>query len=150
MLNGGSAKARSTQPSGPSFRILIESPWMIWLASGIPAASYSLGRMAQIVPARRVIRRPRADRIAFKPLSNARLRPFISAPLCRRRNGVCGPRSYKRPVLTPSMNGPLLRLLAANANRAREALRVLEDYARFVRDDDEMSKRLKELRHEVA
>ena len=33
------------------------------------------------------------------------------------------------------MNGPLLRLLDANANRAREALRVLEDYTRFVLND---------------
>src|SRR5436190_2119069 len=37
------------------------------------------------------------------------------------------------------MNGPLLRLLDANANRAREALRVLEDYARFVLDDPSIS-----------
>ena len=34
------------------------------------------------------------------------------------------------------VNGPLLRLLDANANRAREALRVTEDYARFVLNDD--------------
>ena len=31
MLNGGSAKTRSTQPSGPSLSILIESPCMISL-----------------------------------------------------------------------------------------------------------------------
>lgn len=48
------------------------------------------------------------------------------------------------------MNGPLLRLLDANANRAREALRVLEDYARFVIDDAAMSMALKELRHDLA
>ena len=39
----------------------------------------------------------------------------------------------------PSLTGPLLRLLDANANRAREALRVLEDYARFVLDDADLS-----------
>jgi thiamine-phosphate pyrophosphorylase len=48
------------------------------------------------------------------------------------------------------MNGPLLRMLDANANRAREGLRVVEDYARFVLDDDELSKQLKELRHELT
>jgi thiamine-phosphate pyrophosphorylase len=48
------------------------------------------------------------------------------------------------------MNGPLLRLLDANANRAREALRVLEDYSRFVLNDKEMSAELKDLRHALT
>src|SRR5579884_3291094 len=47
------------------------------------------------------------------------------------------------------MNGPVLRLLDANANRAREALRVLEDYARFVRDDRQLAAALKAIRHEL-
>jgi thiamine-phosphate pyrophosphorylase len=40
----------------------------------------------------------------------------------------------------------VLRILDANANRAREALRVLEDAARFLLDDDELAGRLKTLR----
>jgi len=48
------------------------------------------------------------------------------------------------------MNGALLRLLDANANRAREALRVLEDYARFVLDDGGLSRDLKSVRHDLA
>lgn len=44
----------------------------------------------------------------------------------------------------------LLRLIDANANRAREALRVLEDYARFVLDDDGLCAGLKKLRHTIA
>ena len=48
------------------------------------------------------------------------------------------------------MNGPLLRLLDANANRAREALRVMEDYARFVLDDDALCGELKHVRHELT
>lgn len=48
------------------------------------------------------------------------------------------------------MNGPLLRMLDANANRAREALRVIEDYARFVLDDAASCGELKHLRHELA
>ena len=48
------------------------------------------------------------------------------------------------------MNGPLLRLLDANANRAREALRVLEDYARFVLNRDGLCGELKHVRHALA
>jgi thiamine-phosphate pyrophosphorylase len=48
------------------------------------------------------------------------------------------------------VNGPLLRLLDANANRAREALRVLEDYARFVLNDDSLCRELKHVRHGLA
>ncbi len=43
-----------------------------------------------------------------------------------------------------------LRILDANANRAREALRVLEDYARFALNHDPWSARLKEIRHALA
>ncbi len=49
-----------------------------------------------------------------------------------------------------AINIKLLRLLDANANRAREALRVLEDYCRFVLDDGQLSLRLKQLRHDLT
>ena len=42
------------------------------------------------------------------------------------------------------------RILDANANRAREALRVLEDYCRFVLDDAFLSGEFKRLRHDFA
>lgn len=48
------------------------------------------------------------------------------------------------------MNAPVLRILDANANRAREALRVIEDYARFALDDDALCGSLKSLRHDFA
>src|SRR5947209_2623925 len=48
------------------------------------------------------------------------------------------------------LTGPLLRLLDANANRAREALRVLEDYVRFILDDAVLQADLKSLRHEFT
>jgi thiamine-phosphate pyrophosphorylase len=48
------------------------------------------------------------------------------------------------------MNPGTLRILDANFNRAREALRVVEDYARFVLDDDGLSAELKGLRHDLA
>jgi thiamine-phosphate pyrophosphorylase len=42
------------------------------------------------------------------------------------------------------------RIIDASANRAREALRVLEDYARFVLNDGFLSGELKRLRHSLA
>jgi thiamine-phosphate pyrophosphorylase len=48
------------------------------------------------------------------------------------------------------MNADVLRLLDANANRAREAMRVVEDYARFVLDDDGLCGELKRLRHDLS
>ena len=48
------------------------------------------------------------------------------------------------------MNASVLRILDANANRAREALRVIEDYARFSLNDPELSGALKTLRHEIT
>jgi thiamine-phosphate pyrophosphorylase len=45
--------------------------------------------------------------------------------------------------------GPVLRILDANANRAREALRTMEDYARFILNHDGLSAALKALRHEL-
>jgi thiamine-phosphate pyrophosphorylase len=42
------------------------------------------------------------------------------------------------------------RLMDASANRAREALRVVEDYCRFVLDDRFLSGELKRLRHDLT
>jgi thiamine-phosphate pyrophosphorylase len=42
------------------------------------------------------------------------------------------------------------RILDACANRAREGLRVVEDYCRFVLDDAFLSRALKELRHDLT
>ncbi len=44
----------------------------------------------------------------------------------------------------------ILRILDANANRAREGLRVVEDYCRFVLDDAELSGAIKRMRHDVT
>lgn len=42
------------------------------------------------------------------------------------------------------------RVVDANANRAREALRVLDDYCRFVLDDAILTEEVKTLRHQLA
>ena len=46
--------------------------------------------------------------------------------------------------------GAVLRIIDANANRAREALRVMEDYARFVLNAQAVSADLKQLRHDLT
>lgn len=48
------------------------------------------------------------------------------------------------------MDQATLRLLDANLNRSREALRVMEDYARFVLDDAALSRLAKQMRHDLA
>jgi thiamine-phosphate pyrophosphorylase len=68
----------------------------------------------------------------------------------RRQAGDEASVTYNRPLKTPYMNPQILRILDANANRAREALRVIEDYARFVLNDDQISGTLKQLRHDFA
>lgn len=59
------------------------------------------------------------------------------------------PAEPARPLGAPPADTAILRLLDANANRAREALRVLEDYARFVLDSAELCGGLKAIRHEL-
>jgi thiamine-phosphate pyrophosphorylase len=44
----------------------------------------------------------------------------------------------------------LLRIVDANANRTREALRVVEDILRFWLEDGNLSRRLKRERHEIS
>jgi thiamine-phosphate pyrophosphorylase len=53
-------------------------------------------------------------------------------------------------LLEPTEQIDTARILDANANRAREALRTLEDYCRFVLDDATLSGELKRLRHDLA
>ena len=48
------------------------------------------------------------------------------------------------------MNKAALRIIDANFNRAREALRVIEEFARFVCDDAPNSQIAKQLRHDLC
>jgi thiamine-phosphate pyrophosphorylase len=48
----------------------------------------------------------------------------------------------------PDIN--VFRLLDANTNRAREALRVMEDYSRFILNDGPTSAALKQIRHDLT
>ncbi|MDP6555582.1 MAG: thiamine phosphate synthase [Pirellulaceae bacterium] len=44
---------------------------------------------------------------------------------------------------------PLLRIIDANANRATEGMRVIEEYARFALDDAHLTRLQKQLRHDL-
>jgi thiamine-phosphate pyrophosphorylase len=56
----------------------------------------------------------------------------------------------EQPAPPAPSDNAALRVLDANADRAREALRVLEDYCRFVLNDAILSGALKQLRHDLA
>ena len=47
-------------------------------------------------------------------------------------------------------NTDIYRIVDANANRAREGLRVVEEYLRLAKDSADFSARLKDLRHRVT
>jgi thiamine-phosphate pyrophosphorylase len=54
------------------------------------------------------------------------------------------------PSASQSPPANLFRILDAAANRAREALRVIEDYVRFVLDDRHLTEVCKQLRHDLT
>src|SRR3954447_14256671 len=80
--------------------------------------------------------------------------PDASAPGPSGRAGGrvsgCSCKPYNRRSAGKCMNRDVLRILDANSNRAREALRVMEDSARFVLDDPPTCATLKQLRHDFA
>ena len=47
------------------------------------------------------------------------------------------------------LRNDIYRILDANINRASEALRVLEDWARYSKDDKQISEKLKKIRHSI-
>ena len=47
------------------------------------------------------------------------------------------------------MNNNIHRIIDANLNRASEALRALEDYARFIKNNESISAKLKRIRHQL-
>ncbi len=55
-------------------------------------------------------------------------------------------RKYKPEVLERSV----YRIIDANLNRAREGLRVCEEVVRFLMDDAELTRELKNIRHRVT
>lgn len=75
--------------------------------------------------------------------------PHFPVPLQSRED-----RFLKEAKNTPEENADdfrkLFRILDASANRAQEAIRVLEDYVRFVLEDPYLTGLLKEFRHDFS
>jgi thiamine-phosphate pyrophosphorylase len=53
-------------------------------------------------------------------------------------------------LVEPTQAVDLARILDASANRAREGLRVVEDFVRFALDDPLLTRRIKEVRHRLG
>jgi thiamine-phosphate pyrophosphorylase len=68
------------------------------------------------------------------------------------RAGGVSPLIPETPFALPDITdkNDAARIVDANLNRARESLRVLDDFARFVRNDSALSETLKGLRHRLA
>ena len=47
------------------------------------------------------------------------------------------------------MNKKIYRIIDVNFNRATEGLRIIEDYFRFIKEDKELSSKIKTLRHKL-
>lgn len=85
---------------------------------------------------------------ARKDLSRRPSRDKIVVLCTRRRVGPHPPRGVFKGF-DGAVDRELTRTLDANFNRAREAMRVLEDVARFVWDDAALSSAMKAMRHDL-
>jgi thiamine-phosphate pyrophosphorylase len=79
----------------------------------------------------------------------------IRAHLCEELRAEAAPISPLGDIPPLDLSDPvrsvdIARILDASANRAREGLRVVEDYVRFVLDDPGLTRRVKEVRHRLA
>src|SRR5262249_48730006 len=92
-----------------------------------------------------------AEALAGAGLDLDALRAHLDEPAAARAGPIPLDREIAPLDLGASVPpGDLGRILDASANRAREGLRVVEDYARFVLDDPGLTRRLKEVRHRLA
>jgi thiamine-phosphate pyrophosphorylase len=88
------------------------------------------------------------EAIANCKMSNDEPASAVPSSLISQPAAVHGPRTTDHR-LRPNPQLPF-RVLDAAANRAREGLRVVEDYVRFVLDDRHLTSELKELRHALT
>lgn len=89
----------------------------------------------------------------FSPTHFPEAAPVVSpVPLTEAETATPFPDELQWDLAEPAPlpTAEILRLLDAAANRVREALRVLEDCARFLWNDEHLSRGLKELRHDFA
>lgn len=81
-----------------------------------------------------------------------RLAPRIHTHLAGEASPIAGANDPGMAFVLPDRSEEVsaARVLDANLNRSREALRVLEDYCRFVLDDRFLTGQVKEARHALA
>ncbi|MCX8140680.1 MAG: thiamine phosphate synthase [Gemmataceae bacterium] len=94
---------------------------------------------------------PPAPQLTLEPIQNAPSYPPPDVSSVSSASVLISPASAAPAVfdaVAPPL--PLLRVLDTNCNRAREALRVLEDFCRFVRNDPSSTEEVKTLRHDFA
>lgn len=87
---------------------------------------------------------------AILPLPKGEGQGEGEAALASASQSVTGKSSAAAPPLPKGEGTALLRIIDAAANRAREGLRVLEDFARFALDDGELTDQFKQARHALA
>ncbi len=100
---------------------------------------------------------PPEQAMPARPAPERRLAPLHPRGQQKRDPGEA--RTNARPLPTarhgdcrvpPREEVHVLRVLDAASNRGREGLRVVEDYVRFVLDDNHLTGQLKRLRHDLA
>ncbi|HEX7449517.1 MAG TPA: thiamine phosphate synthase [Pirellulales bacterium] len=94
-----------------------------------------------------------AERVEVRNAECGVRNDLVAAERAEMRNAECGVRNdsmESEPARGKQIELATWRVLDAAANRAREGLRVVEDYARFVLNDGHLMGCLKELRHRLA
>jgi thiamine-phosphate pyrophosphorylase len=126
------------------------------LTLGVQTILASAGSLARELSVDRTVT---SDQVVLTVLrEQAHLRAELEAlglDMARLEEAVCGarpPLELDEPLrlAKPGDKIEAARILDAGANRAREALRVIEDYCRFVLDDAFLSRELKTLRHDLT
>lgn len=97
-----------------------------------------------------VLRADAAFRAAVRPLGldPDRLEAILTDGVDRPTAEPHEPTAFALPAETADTD--TARILDVNFNRARESLRVLDDYCRFVLDDAFLTRHVKEMRHALA
>jgi thiamine-phosphate pyrophosphorylase len=88
--------------------------------------------------------------VDFGPIPLAEVADEAPAAVVPHASEVQQPRMNIRGNGAAASNIAALRIVDAAANRAGEALRVVEDYVRFVLDDSQLMRLCKEFRHELT
>lgn len=93
---------------------------------------------------------PFRDLLAALPLDLDQLRQKLRHPLAEIATPLPADIQLRPVVAARGESISVARILDAAANRCREGLRVVEDYARMILNDQHLSRLIKEVRHELS